>query len=306
MTLNVLTWNSQGNKADAMWGALNDIGTPGGPAGYNPVPGVAPGGAGVRDDLLICVCESGTPPWISSGLATVAWGHVYGFRYGTNPGNHHPARPAAWLADPLPIGMAQALATWNGNTRRVADAVWIPWQVYVNAPPSLRCSLSMYWFPSRSSGSACEFGWRTLVEHDYAGRPVLTATITKGGRPRCVILFAHLPANQRTAAVALPELVARAHSVVPEGTKMLVAGDLNIDALVPGVARAATPRGWTPVLPGRATQNSGGALDWGIANDLLHVADPSMVWTCNGDRSAPPPGAGPSDHALLMYQVDVS
>ena len=53
MTLNVLTWNSQGDRADTMWRTLTQMGDPDlrlPPLGPNVIPGLTPQGATARDD----------------------------------------------------------------------------------------------------------------------------------------------------------------------------------------------------------------------------------------------------------------
>ncbi|MEV0810839.1 hypothetical protein [Micromonospora sp. NPDC050200] len=295
MTLNVLTWNSQGDRVDTMWRTLTQMGNPTvriPPPGPNVIPGLTQQGATPQDDLLIFVCEAGTPPWINS-RANVAWGHQYTFQYGK-------AHQTAWFnTSPASDGIAAAVDSWTAR-RRVADALWVPWQRCVNADAALRCSLALYWFPGSQSTLWCGLGSRSFTDYGD-GRPLLTATL-RGSFGSADILFAHLPANPYSASAALASVGSQAGQVLAEGQPVMVAGDLNIDAS--NLSPSAVPSGWIAVTPGVPTQGTplrsdGGQLDWGMTRGL-NVGQPTVMWTYNGSQQQ---GvlSGPSDHSMLRY-----
>lgn len=296
-----MCWNSQGDKADQMWSTLLTMGNPQlRPAsrwpGSSILPGVPgptadfPANATTKDDLLVFVSEGSTPPWINP-KAKVSLGHAYTFQAGSAGAG------TGWInKTPSRGGIAQALAAWGGKGRRVADALWVPWQ---NEPgkPSLRCSTSLYWFPGSESTLTLQPGVRALVEDS---RPLLTATLLIGGNLQATILFAHLPANHYKAGVVLPELAKQAEQVVMQSVPLMVAGDLNFNLQIKN-ALNAVPAGWGVLRTNAPTQNSGGELDWAMVKGISAM-NPTRVWSQTIPTDVPPK-MGFSDHAALLYQL---
>lgn len=299
MSLIVLSWNSFGDRANEMWNDLRFQAEIGG-----------------ADDVLVFVSEASTPPWITPGLLKIAEGHEYRYSVG-QPSAGKAAAP--WFNATYPNGIASGIRARNAARKarsEQSDAWWVPWQVYVNVPPSLRCTPVLYWFPGAGSKRTIKVVPRPLVTHAYAGRPVLTVA-TKFGESEVTLLFAHMPSGLTNAKVALPELALLASKVYGKDSPMMLMGDLNLNAFKDTVAEAVLQKmEFSASLTGEQTQNRGGQLDWGAYNEVFGrlgtPATPTLLWRCRTDPSVNPPTVGPtvggvddaSDHAMVRWVFD--
>lgn len=286
MGLNLIAWNSQGDKADALWRALVGTSRAAPFQQYLPAPlGTAPAGT----SLLIFVCEAGNPPWYNS-KADVAPGHVYRFSYGND------TKPLWFNQDSLNSGIGQALAA-HTKDRILADAIWIEWQrpTIPGGPVYSRCSVSAYWFPDLGGSVSATLGKRDLVHvGGESGRPVITANFRAGGADKLSLYLTHLPAYTIGATEALRQLVAATAGIQPEtAPPVFIGGDLNIDALAKPAP--TVPKRWSAARTGKPTQWWGGELDWGIVKG----ASPSVTRLWPYTTSVAPPA---SDHSGLLYQ----
>jgi hypothetical protein len=203
----------------------------------------------------------------------------------------------------------EGLATWNYKAGKApavkqrAEAVWLPWQANLEANQSLRCSLSLYWFPAADTTVSLAIGKRVLEELDKR-RPVMTASIEGTAKAKLELAFAHLVASGKAEASLLWAAKMLANTVVGTGTPLMILGDLNIDA-----SKATTPAGWGQAASGESTWgNTSGSqseLDWATFTRGVSTTIPEALLRYETGPKLNGVPIGMSDHSMMKYELTV-
>jgi hypothetical protein len=228
--MDLVVWNSQGNKWDIFWTYY-----------FGPLVTPSP-----TTDVVGMLVESGWAPWVAPGDVII--NGIYPLNTG-----------ATWASA---VGVANSAFCQGVLAARGRHAFWVPWVGNLNAfKTNTRCSLGGAFVPKTR-----QFQNMSLFnEQNIFRRPVVQLSVGIGNNTDFTIMLVHLiSGNYNKAQDEMDYLVATMSHIIPQGTTGIVVGDMNIDLLKTPVV---LPQKWRMLNTGVATQQSGGELDYALLYD---------------------------------------
>lgn len=265
--MELVVWNSQGNKWDAFWARQIDS-------------QLAAHASNVAGFLV----EAGWAPWVTPGPVTLNGLYAVDSR-------------ATWY-DSQQANKSAACVGIQASRRR--GAVWIPW---VATPEGFkvntRCSLGGLWALNSLSVLETRRFLFPSKKQLKVRRPIIRVQFGGIFGVKLTVMIVHLVSGYWIAAQnQMDYLVSITRTMVPQGTPALIVGDLNIDLLIHDVD---VPSKWSILRTHAATQQSGGELDWGLLYDPNRELSEAAVVQIQGFGAA----SYKSDHSALQYTLPI-
>lgn len=265
-TFEIIAWNTQGAKWDALWthyisGYANTIPTFG------------------------LVTESGWGPWCRSDF-------VY------TKSNIYPLDSFLRYHDVNCMTAMPGATFCGGVNNRNWKAFWVPWQNDVTKQVNTRCSLG------GAVKNANGYHINTAGTFDFGAslRPGLVFHVEKAGIHGLTIILVHLISGYPQGALEeLNDAIGKMAGLVPESTPAIVVGDMNIDLLTTTIT---LPPKWSIARTGVATHQSGSELDWALVYEPRpHMLDitPAVVDQYKSLQAGT--GNNGADHSVVRYSV---
>jgi hypothetical protein len=270
--MKLIVWNSQGHKWDDLWtNWMSHI------ISQNQ-----------QDDVLCLLAEAGWAPWVISDHVTDNGIYFY------KPGVEESAR---WYNTDCQqkSEFCKQVQKYNLN------AVWTPWAATVaddrdsDQRTNSRCSLGGCY-------QSHKLTWDLKV---YRGkgdlgliRPVLISSLYEKGnvQPYITVIMVHLVSSAK-AKTEMAELV-QATSEIADPPVLLV-GDFNYDLLKKGNSLDFLGDGWSVINTGKATQQSGGELDYALLWDPNKKIKTKTATILAGYKTK----TNNSDHSVMIYEI---
>jgi hypothetical protein len=261
----LVIWNSQGAKWDAFWNYIT-------PLLANNV------------DIVGLLIESGWAPWINSG--DVKLNAIY------------PCTEQVVYFNTTSIVLGNNYSAFTANIvqERKYYGFWIPWQKNLDKKSNTRVSMGGVLLP-KSAGTYVD-----SISISSSIRPVVRVLI---GSKNFAVFLVHLISGVPVKAQEeMNTLISQVRSIIPEGYRAIVVGDMNIDLLTTAVNMPNNA--WSIKRVGYATQKSGGELDYGLLYDPIGTLGGTTVTTLANVPAAGQPGPiSPSDHAVMLYSIPI-
>ena len=267
--MDVIVWNSQGNKWDTLWTSY--------------LAPIAP----ANQDLVGLIVESGWAPWVTSGdvvINNVYWLNTSLTYYDTTNAAASP--------------FCQAV-----EAKRRARAYWVPWVANLDAmKTNTRCSMGAVLLPAKR---LVESGTRyNLKKNALFRRPVFRFDVMKpndtGAIPDFSVFLVHLVSGRPNKAQEEMDVLTKTMStLIPQGSSALIVGDMNVDLQTIAIN---VPNNWRILNTGGATQQSGGELDYGLLYDPNGKFGFSTAAVVQQYKT----GNNQSDHSVMRYTIPLS